>query len=65
MKIVKEIETLILDINVLDEEVKKEIEKLDSSKIIDDDRNKILSLLKEKRPILFSEWQLEIASNYM
>ena len=65
MKKIIRILALISDINVSDLRVRKEIEDLDPSKIKKEDKEQILSLLREKRFNFFSEWRFETASGYM
>ncbi len=60
----EKIKTLISDMSVEDEKVKEEVENL-TTELPQKDKDEIISLLKKKRPTLYSSWILEIASEYM
>lgn len=60
---IEEVKTLISDMSVSDKKVREIVENLTDAP--QEDNEEIVSLLKEKRPSLYSEWMLEIASEYM
>ncbi len=60
---IEKVKTLISDMSAGDKKVKKAIEDLTGA--VQKDKDEIISLLKEKRPELYSNWILEIASSYM
>lgn len=60
---IEKVKTLISEMSVPDKKVRKAIENLTGA--IQKDKDEIISLLKEKRPELYSNWSLEIASSYM
>ena len=56
MKNFEEIKSLILDKNIRDEEVKKEMEKPNLT-ISKEEGKELLILLSKTRPTLFKDWQ--------
>lgn len=62
-KEVEKVKALISDMSVKDQKVRIKIENLTGA--FQKDKDEIMSLLKEKRPTLYSNWSLEIASSYM
>ena len=62
-KLTEKAKTQILDMSVSDKKVRKAVENLVTAH--QKDKDEVLALLKEKRPTLFSVWQLEVASKYM
>jgi len=63
--IVKRIQSLILDKNVSNEAVRKEIEDLGTDTLTKEEATEVLDCLKKERSSFYSEWRLEIASDYM
>lgn len=63
MKNFEEIKSLILDENIEDKEVKKEMEKPNLT-INQEESRELLVLLSKTRPNLFRSWQTEIVNHY-
>jgi ketol-acid reductoisomerase len=62
---IAEIRALITNDKILDEKVKEKINSLFAETISAKESREIIFFLKEKRPKLFTEWYLDIASKYM
>jgi hypothetical protein len=62
-KNIEKVKTQISNMSVPDKKVRKAVENLTTAS--QQDKDEILALLREKRFTFFSEWQFEIASEYM
>lgn len=62
-KEVEKVKALISNMDIKDQKVRIKIENLKG--VFQKDKDEIISLLKEKRPTLYSNWTLEIASSCM
>ena len=65
MKNFKQIKDLILNTNIKDKKVRKEMEQFNStnSNVTTEDGRELLFILQTERPDLYKKWQLEISSN--